>query len=150
MAEKYIDVAADALVFSRDGDDVELLLVRRKLEPFTGEWAFPGGFVNYGEDLEAAALRELEEETGVKLPGMKQLHTFGTPGRDPRGHTVSVVFYAFVNAYDHPITAGDDAAEAKWVSVKTIEALAFDHMEILEMAMQRLDLGPYSHRRSID
>ena len=150
MAEKYIDVAADALVFSREGNKLELLLVKRKFDPYMGEWALPGGFVNYDEDLEAAALRELHEETGVSLKEMKQLCTVGTPGRDPRGRTISIIHYAFADAAEHPATGGDDAAEARWVDVKDIDTMAFDHMEILEYAMQTLDLGPYRHRRAID
>lgn len=138
VPEKFIDVAADALVFSRDGGHLQILLVKRRDEPFKGEWAFPGGFVNYGENLEAAAIRELREETGVKLHTMTQLHTFGTPGRDPRGHTISVVHYAFVSIKDHVVIAGDDAEDAHWVNVKDIKSLAFDHMEILEFALQAL------------
>ena len=146
MPEKFIDVAADALVFSRDGGYLQILLVKRKFEPCKGEWAFPGGFVNYEEDLEAAAIRELHEETGMTLPAMTQLHTFGTPGRDPRGRTISVVHYAFTNASAHKIAGGDDAEDAQWVNVKDIKTLAFDHMEILEFALQALEgyLSPKS------
>ena len=138
MPEKFIDLAADAMVFSKNGEHLQLLLVKRKFEPYKGKWAFPGGFVDYGEELEAAAIRELHEETGMVLTAMKQLHTFGTPGRDPRGHTVSVVHYAFVNPQDHTVAGGDDAEEAQWVYVKDIKDLAFDHMEILDFALQEL------------
>ncbi len=150
MEQQYIDVAADAMVFSREGDHVYLLLVRRKHEPFEGMWAFPGGFVDYNEDPHDAAVRELREETSVSLAAMKQLHTFGKPGRDPRGHTISVVHYAFVNAHEHVIEAKDDAAEAKWMDVREIQDLAFDHLEILEYAMKALELGPYGYRGRID
>lgn len=150
MPEKFIDVAADALVFSRYGQELQLLLIKRKAGPFKGMWAFPGGFVNYGEELEAAAIRELQEETGVKLHAMKQLHTFGRPDRDPRGHTISIAHYAIVDARDHVAVAADDAEDAQWVNVKDITALAFDHMEILEYALQQLELGPYRNRGGVE
>ena len=132
------------MVFSKGSEHLQLLLIKRKDDPFKGMWAFPGGFVNYNEDPESAAIRELHEETGMTITAMKQLHTFGKPGRDPRGHTVSVVHYAFANAKDHPVTGGDDAEEAKWTNVKDIGDLAFDHKEILEFALQILegDLSP--------
>ena len=127
------------MVFSRSSEHRQLVLVKRKYDPCKGMWALPGGFVNDDEELEAAAIRELEEETGMKLPAMKQLHTFGKVGRDPRGRTVSVTYYAFVNAKDHPVTGGDDAAEAHWVNVKDITEMAFDHMEVLGFALQSID-----------
>ncbi len=129
-------LAADAMVFSGHGDDLQLLLIKRKNEPFKGMWAIPGGFVEDDEELETAAIRELEEETGVRVPWMTQLHTFGTLGRDPRGRTVTVTYYAVANASAHPAMGGDDAAEAHWVYVRDITELAFDHMEALQMALR--------------
>jgi 8-oxo-dGTP diphosphatase len=133
-----IKIAADAMIFSGTGEDMQLLLIKRGNEPYKGMWAIPGGFVEDDEDLEAAAIRELEEETGLKVDSMTQLYTIGTPGRDPRGRTVSVVYYAFVKAADHPVKGGDDAAEAQWVYVKDITELAFDHMEVLKYAKERI------------
>jgi 8-oxo-dGTP diphosphatase len=100
-------------------------------------WAFPGGFVEDDEELEAAAKRELHEETGLLLSSMTQLHTFGKVGRDPRGRTVSVVYYSFTNDA-HKVEGADDAAEAAWINIKDITALAFDHMEILDFALDVL------------
>jgi len=137
MYPQNIKLTTDSLIFSK-GEHLQLLLIERGHEPNKGMWAFPGGFIDDGEDLEASALRELEEETGLKLPGMTQLHTFGKPGRDPRGRTVSIVYYAITNAKDHQVKGGDDAAAAKWVNVKDITALAFDHMEILQFALEAL------------
>lgn len=124
------------MVFSGKGDALQLLLVRRKYEPYKGMWAIPGGFVEDDEELEAAAIRELEEETGLKVPAMTQLHTFGKVGRDSRGRTVTVTYYAFADAATQPVQGGDDAAAAAWVYVKDITELAFDHMEMLDMAMK--------------
>jgi len=138
MLVQNIKIAADAMVFSNGGEYLQLLLIKRKNDPFKGMWALPGGFVEDDEELEAAAIRELEEETRLKLSAMKQLHTFGKVGRDPRGRTVSATYYAFVNAADHKVEGNDDAAEAKWVNVKDITEMAFDHMEVLEFALQQL------------
>lgn len=101
-------------------------------------WAFPGGFVDMDEDLEDAALRELEEETGLKLPGLSQLHTVGTPGRDPRGRTISVVYVGFVAEANSEIVGGDDAKSARWFRFDEVPRLAFDHNEILDLAIKKL------------
>lgn len=135
--DQNILLTVDALVFSHRDQLLQVLLVKRKFPPDQGKWAFPGGFVEDAEDLEAAAIRELEEETGLKVATMQQLHTFGRPGRDPRGRTVSVVFYTFL-AEEGKVAGSDDAAEAKWIDVKDITELAFDHKEILDFALQEL------------
>ncbi len=135
MLIQNIKLAADAMVFSGKGDALQILLVRRKYEPYKGMWAIPGGFVEDDEELEAAAIRELQEETGLIIPAMTQLHTFGKVGRDSRGRTVTVTYYAFADAATQKVQGGDDAAEAEWVYVKDITELAFDHMEMLHMAM---------------
>jgi len=136
MLIQNIKLAADAMVFSGCGYGLQLLLVRRKYEPYKGMWAIPGGFVEDDEELEAAAIRELEEETGLKVPAMTQLYTFGKVGRDSRGRTVTVTYYAFADAATQQVQGGDDAAAAAWVYVKDITDLAFDHMEMLDMAMK--------------
>jgi len=138
MLIQNIKVAADAMVFAKGAEHLQLLLIKRKNDPFKGMWALPGGFVEDDEELEAAAIRELEEETGLKLPAMKQLYTFGKVGRDPRGRTISVTYYGFVNAGEHEVKGNDDAAEARWVNVKDITDMAFDHIEVLEFALQEL------------
>jgi 8-oxo-dGTP diphosphatase len=135
MLIQNIKITVDAMIFSGVGADMQLLLIKRGNDPDKGMWAIPGGFVEDDEDLEPAAIRELEEETGLRVPHMTQLYTIGTPGRDPRGRTVSVVYYAFVNAAEHTVKGADDAAEAEWVYVKDITALAFDHMEVLKYAL---------------
>ncbi len=130
-------VTVDAVVITREAEP-RVLLIRRKLDPFAGKWAIPGGFVNVDEPLEDAARRELLEETGVKLGRFEQLHTFGNPGRDPRGHTISVVYLVEVNPKHIKPRGADDASEAGWHTLKRPPALAFDHADILALARQRL------------
>jgi 8-oxo-dGTP diphosphatase len=130
-------VTADIVLFHRAADRVEVLLIKRAHEPFKGQWALPGGFVDEGESLEAAAARELKEETGVYGIGFEQIGAFGDPGRDPRGHTVSIAFAALLA--DRPeAKASDDAEEARWHSVARLPRLAFDHKKILRLARKRL------------
>jgi 8-oxo-dGTP diphosphatase len=146
-------VTVDSVVFGIGEDDAErpelqVLLVERGMEPFKGYPALPGGFVNVsdegdqGEDLEAAARRELEEETHAKVEYMEQLCTVGTPGRDPRGRIITVAYFALVRSRDHVVRGGDDAKEARWASVRNTlvhrNTLAFDHDKTLGLAYDRL------------
>jgi len=118
-------------------DQVEVLLIKRAREPFKGQWAFPGGFVDEDESLEDAAARELAEETGLSGIQLEQIGAFGDPGRDPRGHTVSVVFAAVIG--DRRLaSAADDASEAAWHSALQPPSLAFDHEKILAVTLVRL------------
>ncbi len=111
-----------------------VLLVRRGREPFRGRWAFPGGFVEVGETMEAAVSRELLEETGLEARPRGVVGVFSRPDRDPRGHSVSVA-YRMVGRAGTPV-GGDDAAEAAWVPVERATTLAFDHDEILRAALR--------------
>jgi len=118
-----------------------VLLIQRKHPPFEGRWAIPGGFVDPHEPLEDAARRELLEETGIEPAHLQQLHTFGAPGRDPRGWTVSVAYLAVLEKGEvqsiHP-RAGDDAADVGWFDLLAPPPLAFDHADILAHARQAL------------
>lgn len=132
-------VTVDIVVYGYDGGkQLKLLLIRRGSDPFKGHWALPGGFVDMGEDLEAAALRELEEETGVKDLFVEQLFTFGKPGRDPRGRVISVAYFSLVNLQDHPAVAASDADKAEWFPISELPDLAFDHADIIAIANSRL------------
>lgn len=131
-------VTADALVFAVCGGRKSVLLIRRGNEPYKGLWAVPGGFVEMDEELEAAAKRELFEETDIKGIDLKQMHTFGTIGRDPRGRQITVVFTGTVDKEIEP-TAGDDAAEAKWFDINDLPKLAFDHDKVIEMGIGYLE-----------
>ena len=113
-------VTADVVAFTLRADDLAVLLIRRKEDPFKGCWALPGGFVNENESLERAAARELYEETGLTGVKLEQLGAFGDPGRDPRGHTVTVAFVTF-RTTETSITAGDDATEAEWQPLRALD-----------------------------
>ena len=108
----------------------------RGREPFKGSWAFPGGFLNIDEDAETGALRELEEETGLKNAYVRQFHTFTDPHRDPRERVLTIAFYALVRIQE--VRGGDDAAKAEWFPLDDIPSLAFDHANILQMALTTL------------
>jgi 8-oxo-dGTP diphosphatase len=130
-------VTVDIILFYRGARGAEVLLIKRKSDPSKGQWALPGGFVDKDESLETAAARELEEETGLKRVRLEQVGAFGDPGRDPRGHTVSVVFAAVLNNRKK-VTGADDAGEALWHPVNRPPRLAFDHKKILRVALKKI------------
>lgn len=131
-----IKLTVDAVIFSKDGSSECVLLVKRKNEPFKGQWVLPGGFVDDGETLKTAARRELEEETSLKVKSLTQLKAYGDPDRDPRGHTVTVAFWGDINMADAKIKAASDAGEVKWWKLNDLPELGFDHSEILNDAVQ--------------
>jgi len=131
-------VTADAAVFSYCDGRPRLLLIQRRREPYQGYWALPGGFVEIEEDLPQAAARELAEETGLKDLPLEQLRTFGRPGRDPRGRTITVVYFGLAGPDCGPIQAADDAAQARWFDLDHLPPLAFDHDEIARCAIEHL------------
>lgn len=134
MPEQNIYVTTDSVIFFTKDGDTKVLLVKRKKDPFKGMWALPGGFLEEEEPLETGAKRELEEETGLKVEKLKQLKAFGTPGRDPRGRTISIVFYGETGSAES-VKGNDDAEEARWFSIKDLPQLAFDHSEIMQVAI---------------
>lgn len=131
-------VTVDAVVFRRNEKVLEVLLIQRKNYPFEGIWALPGGFVDMEETTEEAVVRELEEETGLQFSDFKQLHTFSTIGRDPRGRNISVMFYGVTEMSNSSVKAGDDAGDANWFPVHQLPDLAFDHKEAIEMAISKI------------
>jgi len=132
-------VTVDAVVFKRSEGKTALLFIRRKNDPFKGNWAFPGGFIEMDEELEDAVVRELTEETGLKNVKLEQMHTFGTVGRDPRGRQITIVFMGLTNDKNAIIQAGDDAEEAKWFDIENLpKNMAFDHEEVAKFAIGRL------------
>jgi 8-oxo-dGTP diphosphatase len=129
-------LTVDLVIFTAREGALHILLIRRGLPPFRGKWALPGGFVRPAETLEAAARRELEEETGLREVYLEQLYTFGDPERDPRGRTVTVAYYALIR--QAPVRAATDASEAAWFPAARPPALAFDHAQILKTGLLRL------------
>jgi 8-oxo-dGTP diphosphatase len=124
-------VTVDCIICSGSGIGLQILLIRRGNEPYKGLWALPGGFVDMDEDLHEAARRELLEETGIECNNLIQYKAIGTPGRDPRGRSISVVFTGLVGI-DTIALPGDDAADARWFPVASLPGLAFDHSKIVE------------------
>ncbi len=129
-------VTTDVILIARNPHP-QVLLIRRGNDPFKDCWALPGGFVDMDEDLPMAALRELNEETGIADVEIQQFKTYGSVNRDPRHRTISVVYTSIIEA---PVKAVgmDDAAEAAWFAVDQLPPLAFDHSLIMEEAIQAL------------
>jgi 8-oxo-dGTP diphosphatase len=135
-------VTVDMVVFALDGTALRALMVRRKRDPFAGAWAVPGGFLELDEPAEAAARRELREETGLAAVGhVEPIGFFAAPGRDPRGRTISLAFAGVVRWPAPRVRGADDAAEAAWLEPGRIDAFAFDHAEVLAVARRWLAAG---------
>lgn len=132
-------VTTDCMVLHGKPENMEILLIKRKNEPFAGMWALPGGFVEMEEDLETAAIRELQEETGISISKTEQLFTVGTPGRDPRGRTISIVYFTIFRDRRPNTQAGDDAAETAWFNICKLPAMAFDHELIIRKGIEKIN-----------
>ena len=141
-------VTVDAVVFRQTRQRLEVLVVERGKPPYAGMLALPGGFVEMDEDLEDAAKRELQEETGLENVTLSQLRAFGTPGRDPRGRNISIVFAGVARGRTDQVEGGDDAARAVWVSARRPGRLAFDHNDILKCALTWLKADALSRGKT--
>ena len=125
-------VTADCVVITKEKEP-KVLLIQRGNEPFKGQWAFPGGFMNMDETTEQCAVRELEEETSLKVTEIKQIGAFSKVNRDPRGRTVTVAYLAIIDKVE-AVRGLDDAAKAQWFPISALPKLAFDHEEIMKDA----------------
>ncbi len=132
-AHRCIGLTADTVILYQGG----VVLIKRRHEPFKDHWALPGGFVEYGETVEQAALREAKEETGLDIKLLKLVGVYSDPGRDPRGHTVTAAFLAEGHG---KLRGGDDASEARVFPLDELKdvKLAFDHRRIVEDALKLL------------
>lgn len=141
--DEIANLTADVVLFGlAERTTPCVLLIRRGWDPFEGHWALPGGHVNANEPTEAAAHRELAEETGLRIGSVEPVGVYAAPGRDPRGRYVTFAYATTVGTLSPQLmpTAGDDAARAAWVSVaKALDSLplAFDHRQIVRDAAQR-------------
>ena len=126
-------VTADCIVITKEAD-AKVLLIQRGDDPYKGCWAFPGGFLNMDETTEQCAIRELEEETGMKVTGLHQIGAYSKVDRDPRGRTVTVAYLVVIDK-PLPVIGQDDAAQAEWWPLSSLPKLAFDHDEIMADAI---------------
>jgi len=118
----------------------KILLVKRKNEPYKNRWVLPGGFVEYGEKVEEAVMREVNEETGLNTKIKKLIGVYSNPNRDPRGHTVSIVY--ILEIIDGGIKAGDDAIDVDFFGFKNLPELGFDHEEIIKDVRREKNVLP--------
>ena len=125
-------VTADVVAITKE-EEPKVLLIQRGNDPFKGYWAFPGGFMEMDETTEECAIRELEEETGLRLDSMVQVGAYSKVDRDPRGRTITIAYLAIVEK-PLAVTGQDDAAEAEWYPITSLPSLAFDHEEIMKDA----------------
>lgn len=132
-------VTTDIVVFRKHNQQIQVLLIQRLNEPYKNQWALPGGFVDSDEPLINAALRELKEETNIDAITLTQMHAFGDPGRDPRGHCISIVYWGWLPENSSTPIAGDDAKTLQWFALNNLPSLAFDHREIIDMAVEKTE-----------
>lgn len=133
-------VTVDAVVYNLREESLFVLLVKRKHDPFQGQWALPGGFMDVDETPEESVHRELEEETGIRTEGFFQVGAFGALGRDPRHRTISIAYLSIFTGELPEVKGGDDADDAQWFPITELpEEIAFDHLDILAKAHRRLD-----------
>ena len=131
-------VTVDCVIFGFDKGSLKILLTKRAIEPYVGTWAFPGGFIQESETADDCARRKLDEEAGLKDVYLEQLYTFSEVDRDPRYRVISIAYYALVNSTDYLLQAGLDIDDVQWFSLDEKIDLAFDHQEILTLAIERL------------
>jgi len=131
-------IAVDVVLLTIQAGTLKVLLIKRERAPYRGAWALPGGVVGRDESVDAAALRELHDETNIDNIYLEQLYTFGEPTRDPRGRVITVAYYALVNWQQFQLKTRQRTTEADWFPVRRLPPLAFDHQRIVDYALERL------------
>lgn len=134
MSYKIPSITTDGVILK----DKQILLIKRKNEPFKGKWALPGGFVEYGEKTEDAVIREVSEETGLKTKIRTLAGVYSDPNRDPRGHIITIIYV--LDIVEGNVKAGDDASDVKFFDVHQLPALATDHNKIINDVIKRFEL----------
>lgn len=134
----HYPISVDSVIFGYTEGKLQVALIKRKNDPFSGMWAIPGGFMEGNETVEETALRELKEETGIENVYLEQFHVFNKPGRDPRGPTITIALFALIRSDECRLIASEDAAKAQWWPAYDIPSLAFDHSEIYAKALEAL------------
>lgn len=137
-SKQQIKLATDAVIFTVQDGELKVLLIQMKKKPFEGEWAIPGGLLGDKEKTEEAAKRILAEQTGVSDVYLEQLMTFDEPKRDPFGRVVSVAYFALMNSEGIELKTTAKYADVRWWPVKKLPELAYDHKDIMKVAVQRL------------
>lgn len=137
----HYPVTVDSVIFGYAEGELKVALIERKVDPFIGMWAIPGGFMEGDETVEETALRELQEETGLEDIFLEQFHVFSSHGRDPRGRTITVAFFALIDSDKYRLFATSDAAQAKWWPAYKIPPLAFHQDEIYTKALEALRIA---------
>lgn len=131
-------LTVDIFLLRLKDNHLEVLLIQRKNDPFKNKWALPGGYVEIEEPIESAAKRELLEETGIENIDLVKMDVFGEPGRDPRGRTITIVYFGVIPfEVSNELKPGDDAAESRWYSLSNLPELAFDHNHIVEVCHKK-------------
>ncbi len=138
-APQQVKVAVDNCIFTVLAEQLHLLLIQMTKAPFTRMWALPGGLIQDGEALDAAAARILDEATGVADVYLEQLYTFGQPERDPAGRVISVTYFALIPAGGIALRTQPKYADVRWWPCTSLPALAYDHDEVAAYARQRLE-----------
>jgi 8-oxo-dGTP diphosphatase len=133
MKYKTPKLTADGAVLK----DKKILLIKRKFNPYKDKWGLPGGFVEYGERVENAVIREVLEETGLKVKVVDIIGVYSDPNRDPRGHTITIAF--LLELFGGELKSGDDASDAKFFDFNDLPDLAFDHDNIINDVLRRID-----------
>src|ERR1700760_2856558 len=135
--QKRILVATDCIIFGFDGWNIKLLLVQRAIEPERHKWSLMGGFIQPSESPDDAAIRVLEQRTGLKNIYMDQFHVFGKPDRDPVERTLSITYYALIDIHQYEKQINDEY-HAEWFLLNELPELVFDHAQMVKLAMREL------------